>query len=607
MAKANGKRKDLFGDIYFALCKSVDSPLSLGAWLRYKHREHLQLAEMSIKPSDYLQASAFRNDYLIIEYPSKYKGLETGVDTEAVALQAFITSEASCHETNQRFKSGLSSESARVHAVLHSAARKISSLLGPEDGSWQEMCKWGPGATSTLSRRIANLERKFSEDGSSVTVAALPYAKRVIESNFQWLQAKGIVADGPVSLLKNNFKLVQGSTLHVVDKNAKTGRVILIEPTLNTFLQGGVGMKFRQCLRLVGINLEDQTANQRLAAEGARNGLLATVDVKGASDHISYELVYSLFPFEWASLLDDLRSRCYMVAKGTAGEKVDSDFRKLSKFSSMGNGFTFEMETLIFWALSQSCEDQYTRKPVKVYGDDIIVSVETVPLLTEVLTACGFAVNAKKTHWDSQFRESCGKHYYGNEDVSPIYQKEELDALDECYRASNRLRRLAFERGGSVVCDKSLHTAWLASTRGYTPSHFVPLDSESDEGLALPLEEIPHKALKPGLNLPIYSFVPFKPKKGLEFTPGLHANWHHAGRNSPQRDVHWWERPRVPSFPYMSRKRVFHWQGWVSTYTPYVSGPIGSTIWGVVPVPSLGKHRSRRARFLSAIVAADWA
>lgn len=65
--------------VFFALCKAIDSPISLGAWLRFEHNQ-LALAEMSINPLDYNDPSLFEADYLVVNYLSKWKGLNTGLD-----------------------------------------------------------------------------------------------------------------------------------------------------------------------------------------------------------------------------------------------------------------------------------------------------------------------------------------------------------------------------------------------------------------------------------------------------------------------------------------------------------------------------------------------
>jgi len=87
-------------------------------------------------------------------------------------------------------------------------------------------------------------------------------------------------------------------------------------------------------LGLFGVNLRDQSVNQRYALLGSIDGSLATIDLSSASDTVSYALVMSLLPSGWFDLLDLFRSECVEVPGGVI---------ELEKFSSMGNAYTFEL------------------------------------------------------------------------------------------------------------------------------------------------------------------------------------------------------------------------------------------------------------------------
>lgn len=505
-------------EVYFAMCKSVDTPVSLGLWLRFKYREHEQLANFSIRPEWYCTAYDFHRDYIVSELLSKYKGLKMNIDTKKVALQKFATSEDTCRLTNQRLReSRIRGYSPRVDAVMFIARRKIASLIGPRNDKWLDLCKWGPGATFSLRGEDANLDNKIRENQISITTTAIPYFRRVISDDYHWLRSRGINADGPVCLLNNSFNVVRGCKVTTVSKSAKTDRTIAIEPTANQFLQGGVGAYIRKRLLRAGIDLSSQEYNQ----EGARLAYaneMATVDLASASDTISRELIYDLLPLDWAFLLDDLRSKEY---------KLGTTWTSFEKISSMGNGFTFELETLIFWAITKACcEVSNLDARILVYGDDIIAPVGVLPLLREVFSFCGFSINMEKTHFDTPFRESCGKHFFGGFDVTPIYQKEVPDVLEEIYRLANRIRRLAYRMGAHRYCDALLRSAWLASTRQIKVLHVVPLDSQDDDGLALPWSELMPFAsslTQGGAKLPVLSFR--ARQHSLEDHAGLLAYW----------------------------------------------------------------------------------
>jgi hypothetical protein len=285
--------------------------------------------------------------------------------------------------------------------------------------------------------------------------------------------------EGPYSVLKNVFSYVDGGRYETVPKSAKTDRSIIVEPRGNMFLQKGVGNFIRKRLGRSGCDLNDQSTNQKLAAF-AYDFKLATIDLEAASDSISYELVHLLLPVDWANYLSDLRSGSVLI---------DGKYRRLEKFSSMGNGFTFELESLIFFALSESVVESVSPGLFSsVYGDDIIVPQECVPLLSIVFETLGFRVNTDKTFVEGNFFESCGRHYFQGRDVTPVYQKESLDEI-EAIRCGNRLTRavsrldpLGIDPSSAVHCLRRLFTLYKEC--------LVPSFAQRDDGWLVPWEEL---------------------------------------------------------------------------------------------------------------------
>ena len=150
-----------------------------------------------------------------------------------------------------------------------------------------------------------------------------------------------------------------------------------------------------------------------LARRGSETGLLATLDLKGASDSVSVALCELLLPPDWFEHLVNTRSQI-----GT----VEGRVVPYAKLSSMGNGYTFELETLIFYALSCT-HSGIGNKWTHVYGDDIIVTSDLAEPLALTLAEVGFDLNSDKSFWNGPFRESCGGHYWNGRDVTPFYLK----------------------------------------------------------------------------------------------------------------------------------------------------------------------------------------
>lgn len=486
------RHSDVFGQVLLALCESIDTPRALSVWLCFKYN---QAELVALPPADLANNNTkeYLLDYFITEYLSKSRFLKTSIDTRGVAIGKWKSAEQSCLQTNIKFRGyQLRPFTGRVETALFRAQRKIASVLGPLCLSKVLAdCKWGPGATYDLRRAVATPDKKISQT-VSVTQEALPYLRAVVRSDPHWSACfLGVVPEGPFSFVNEReiFSLVRGSRLLCVPKSAKTDRVIAAEPTGNSFLQQGVHSFMRRRLKRFGVDLDDQSINQRGAQDAYTRGL-STLDLSAASDTISTELVYHLLPLDWALFLDSIRS---------PETQVNGEWVRTEKFASMGNAFCFELETLIFWALSSSVEgfvDRHDRREVEgvtVYGDDIIVPRRCYNEVVEILTFCGFEVNAKKSYRDGNFFESCGKHYHRSVEVTPPYQKESLSHPSEFIRAYNRLVRFGIRVGLATGADvlallrPSLRI--LRNRYPLRPFPRIPFGCEGDDGFLRPLRE----------------------------------------------------------------------------------------------------------------------
>lgn len=364
----------------------------------------------------------------------KHEELPLSVDKELVALRKFIQSEQQCRETNERIRSSRFRRDIPldVNSVILTAKRKISEILGPLPKFESLSLKFGPGA-NTNCRRRTSARWKLS--------AALACSKELQSSAKQVLStvphlARAACRPGPFGPERPVVK-VESGRLTFVPKNAKTYRSIMIEPSLNTMVQQGYGKFLKQRLLKHGVNLYDQTINRQLARKGSllwdaektdKWRGLATVDLSSASDTIAYELVFALLPIDWAFALASCRT-------GTAvyrdPEGRNYEFR-LQKFSSMGNSYTFELESLIFFGLTYAvCV--LTNMPlddISVYGDDIIVPSDAAHILQAVFQELGFSINPEKSYLEGPFRESCGADWYCGFNIRPFYLKSNWSPAD---------------------------------------------------------------------------------------------------------------------------------------------------------------------------------
>jgi hypothetical protein len=469
--------------VFLSLCETADTPVSLSAWLQFKY-SHESLAGFRLNPRDYTDPAAFSKDYLISTFLRKWKGLVTGIDTGKVAIDKFRLADEQCLSTNRRLLGLVEDPSrSRAEAILHSAKRKISAILGPFSlKNVLHRCEWTKGATLDVPKKAAFVDTKMLKLPITVTRRALPWYRLQKEFDPRWFEAlSGVYPDGPFSLVPTLFKVVDGNRVTTVPKDSSTDRVIAVEPRANIFLQKGVGNFIRGRLRKFGIDLSKQEINQ-FWAEMAQSLDLSTLDLSSASDTIAKELVFELLPIDWAVYLDDIRS--------PFGTLPDGSKIKYEKFSSMGNGFTFELESLIFFALCESTQDLFRSQDdwrlTSVYGDDIIIPRSAYREVCETLRYFGFEVNSKKSYEDGQFFESCGKHYFSGRDVTPVYQKELLDEI-EAVRCANRLQRWGVRTSFFKITRGAWHHLW----EDFTLLHgcAIPIGAEGDDGWVQPLEK----------------------------------------------------------------------------------------------------------------------
>jgi hypothetical protein len=209
----------------------------------------------------------------------------------------------------------------------------------------------------------------------------------------------------------------------LVPKDSRGPRLISCEPLENQWIQQGqmraiVPHLESHWLTRGLVNFTDQTINQRLALQASRDGSLATLDMKEASDRVSWELVEFLFPKHWADALYATRSVRTTLPDGRVVQ--------LNKFAPMGSAVCFPVEALVFWALC-AASVSVTRniglvkasRTIYVYGDDIICRSEDQAAIRQHLPSFDLLVNEGKCCTGMTFKESCGCDAYRGVDVTP--------------------------------------------------------------------------------------------------------------------------------------------------------------------------------------------
>lgn len=231
--------------------------------------------------------------YTIFQLQALFKknaSFDIGVDTRAKALDTFYQAERICRETNRKLRTRDDPDYRERATLIFEMSRKISQVLGNLPNLDEIKFGFGPGTNVGCSKNTS-VRMKLSADATG-TVDAVRLFSRLVPENqtttdlfYHW---PGL----------ERLKIVRGSSWTAVPKTSLTDRGINVEPIINSYLQKGFGSVIRERLRNVGVNLNDQSLNQRLARLGSKDGSLATIDLSMASDTVSYLLVMDLLPKE---------------------------------------------------------------------------------------------------------------------------------------------------------------------------------------------------------------------------------------------------------------------------------------------------------------------
>lgn len=382
--------------------------------------------------------------YLIKKYPFSSCGVDSvkNLNPKEKAISKFLEAERNCR--NMNYLVNELSEPGQYSYLFARMRAYIKYVLGDLDSSVFDNCDFGPGASLGVNGRSSNLGRKLSSPARTVTLKALHYMPIALEKNFHLLEAFAEEEGSPIvcvdytqylSPRQPRYSVVRHNKISFVPKTADCSRTIGVEPLLNGFLQKGVDTTIRRRLKRIGIDLSDQSRNQEFARQGSLDDSpegFVTIDLKSASDSLSCGLVANLLPDTWYRLLDDLRSPAY---------ELDGALHEYHKFVSMGNGYCFPLQSLIFTAACIACDAGTAGKDFTVYGDDIIVRKKYARAVIHLLGCMGFETNSSKTFLDGPFRESCGEDWLFGVNVRHFTLDFRLDSIVNLVKFLNLSRR----------------------------------------------------------------------------------------------------------------------------------------------------------------------
>lgn len=333
----------------------------------------------------------------------------------------------------------------------------------------------GPGAS--ISARDTDFYTKMFDSPLSCTEGLPEIWERCVSMG-------GLSFEAEASRLSSHgYDVVGSSRYSFVNKTTTIARGICTEPTINMWFQLGIGrMLERRLSTFFRIGLDTQPdKNSVLARAGSIDGSVATIDLESASDSLSLGMLRFMLPRSFMAALEMFRCERTILPTGSELE--------LNMISTMGNGYTFPLQTMLFAAVvtgvaryslkDGTLKNRLSGSNFGVFGDDIICPTEIYPRVLRVLTKLGFTVNTDKTFVEGPFRESCGADFFNGVNVRGVYIKQLL-TLQDLFVAINSLNLWSARSG--ICLNRTV--VYLAECAGRLCP--VPLDENDDSGIKTP-------------------------------------------------------------------------------------------------------------------------
>ncbi|UUW21346.1 MAG: RNA replicase beta chain [Sanya fiers-like virus 30] len=457
-----------------ALYKGIGTPVSHRCLELLEAGDYQGLARVTVRPEDYQSVDDFYVDYCASSFLRKYASFSDGSDAEReiACKSVFYQAERDCLATNERFDlwhQGKFLPKPAVSRVIHRARELIKGAIGELPPLSRIPIRFGPGSTSNCTGEFATIADKLVAY-PECTIDAVPIVSDLNRNSPSWFNHRRFLHPTCVygvstttddfgnEVVRRGFvapKVVRGNRFTMVRKTALIFRGIGIEPGDNVIWQLGHGAVLSKRLSQIGLGKAYQAyENKKAARRASLDGEDATVDLTAASETVSYRLVEDLLPSNWFQRLASLRS---------PATYIDGKWVELEKFSSMGNGFTFELETLIFWALTRgTVEELNITSRVLVFGDDIIVRGEALDLLQDVFSFCGLTVNTRASPSTGlALTKAAVATSLGDTMFAHIFLKESPTNAIEWYGVVNGIARMGRKHMHCGSIDPRFLSAWL--------------------------------------------------------------------------------------------------------------------------------------------------
>jgi hypothetical protein len=330
------------------------------------------------------------------------------------ALEAITNSKF--EDDQGRVASGPIVRTERLHRVIQHARKTVRAILGdlPTDTELFDL-----GRLPTRATAGSPLEESYSDLkwGTAPVTGSLDHISFLAtEANRKDMNK---LLYGVLKRNKIGFQICDALATTNVPKSWKSYRGISPDTTTGSYYSSALGAAMTSRLADHGLNIRWLQVKHRKYAKAASKHLnRATTDLKSASQSYGVDTLCMLLPRKWFKAVMRGRVSYTKLGSGKAERTI-----KLASVMAMGIGFTFPLQTLLFYSLVTAVKELlHVEGRVSVFGDDLIYPSCIHSYVVDVLKQLRFQTNDDKTFAspDIPFRESCGGDYYRGIDVRPF-------------------------------------------------------------------------------------------------------------------------------------------------------------------------------------------
>lgn len=411
--------------------EGLGSSKSLALAISLRHTNTVEADLLTLDPNSYLHVRDLQIDSQAVALFKKsvYMPYDKG-EREREAIEHFLTVDAELSTTMNDLP--ISADAG----FIYECQRLIHSILGDvPDLRYTDAMKdkiFTSGSVTGKKLKDSTIAEKLSRV-VEISPNAIQYMNQLCIGNPCF--KKVLFTQG----LKVTSSKSDPYEVQVVPKVWNKDRTIVKTHFGDMILQRSFAAHIRKrLLKCTGIDLSTAQDLHKFIIKNFHEEF-ATIDLSDASDRISTALVKLLLPLDWFLTLSRIKNDYVKFPDGT--------IYRMNKFCSQGNGFTFELETLLFYCIAVTAirRSGYGHRSVFIYGDDTIVPVASGVPVMEAYEKCGLVVNRSKSFVNTPFKESCGVDTFNGIECRPVYFKDfkEKESLPYAYiKLANRVWKI---------------------------------------------------------------------------------------------------------------------------------------------------------------------